>query len=139
MSNQHQCMWICFICASQVVTSRKMMLNKAVKVQRQKLAACMTRPFCNKLFRDVTIICGGLHACESLSPPSLSLLRVFCIAGYQVLSRSINDLVSALLLSSRRHICACRFWAHSAPTPHMDAFMSSYISFSCIETCMYII
>ncbi|KAJ8764606.1 hypothetical protein K2173_006478 [Erythroxylum novogranatense] len=37
------------------------MLSQVVMVQREKLAACMTCPLCNKLFRDATTISECLH------------------------------------------------------------------------------
>ncbi|KAJ6721450.1 E3 UBIQUITIN PROTEIN LIGASE DRIPH-RELATED [Salix viminalis] len=38
-----------------------MMLGQVVKVQREKISACMTCPLCNKLFRDATTISECLH------------------------------------------------------------------------------
>ncbi|KAL6210640.1 hypothetical protein ACLB2K_015872 [Fragaria x ananassa] len=37
------------------------MANQVVKVQREKLEACMTCPLCNKLFKDATTISECLH------------------------------------------------------------------------------
>jgi hypothetical protein len=51
----------------QVVVFAKMMLGQVVKVQKERIAACMTCPLCNKLFREATTISECLHTCESLS------------------------------------------------------------------------
>jgi len=61
----------------QLVVLAKIMLGQVVKVQREEIAACMTCPLCNKLFRDATTISECLHTCESLSL-SLSLTH-FCV------------------------------------------------------------
>lgn len=39
----------------------KMMLGQVVKVQKERIAACMTCPLCNKLFREATTISECLH------------------------------------------------------------------------------
>ncbi|KAG6766188.1 hypothetical protein POTOM_030257 [Populus tomentosa] len=38
-----------------------MMLGQVVKVQKERIAACMTCPLCNKLFREATTISECLH------------------------------------------------------------------------------
>ncbi|KAG8658641.1 E3 ubiquitin protein ligase DRIP2 isoform X2 [Manihot esculenta] len=58
------CVCLCLMCASysgQAVSSVNKMLSQVVKVQRKKLAACMTCPLCNKLFRDATTVSECLH------------------------------------------------------------------------------
>lgn len=44
----------------------QIMANQVVKVKRETIAACMTCPLCNNLFRDATTISECLHTCESL-------------------------------------------------------------------------
>lgn len=39
----------------------KMMLGQVVKVQKERIAACMTCPLCNKLFREAATISECLH------------------------------------------------------------------------------
>lgn len=41
--------------------------SQVVKVQREKLEACMTCPICNELFREATTISECLHTCKSFS------------------------------------------------------------------------
>ncbi|CAK7327181.1 unnamed protein product [Dovyalis caffra] len=41
------------------------MLGQVVKVRKEEIAACMTCPLCNKLFRDATTISECLHTCCS--------------------------------------------------------------------------
>lgn len=38
--------------------------EQTLKVNREKLVACMTCPLCSKLFRDATTISECLHSCE---------------------------------------------------------------------------
>lgn len=50
------------------------MANQVVKAKREAIAACMTCPLCNKLFREATTISECLHTCESFKFRILSLL-----------------------------------------------------------------
>jgi hypothetical protein len=60
------------LCGRVSVRSRRkkkvtMMASQIVKVKRDKLAACMACPLCNKLFRDATTISECLHTCQCFS------------------------------------------------------------------------
>lgn len=57
----------------------KMSTNLVVKVRRDELAACMTCPICNKLFRDATTISECLHTfCRKCIRKKLSIEELEC-------------------------------------------------------------
>ncbi|KAJ9154217.1 hypothetical protein P3X46_027576 [Hevea brasiliensis] len=110
------CMCMCFMRVSystQVAASVKMMFNQVVKVQRKKLAACMTCPLCNKLFRDATTISECLHTfcrkciCDKVSDEDLDTCPVCNIdLGCAPLEKlradhSVQDLKAKLFASKR--------------------------------------
>lgn len=81
------CVCLCLMCASysgQAVSSVNKMLSQVVKVQRKKLAACMTCPLCNKLVRDATTVSECLHTCEFLSLPLFNFCDFWfiCFVSY---------------------------------------------------------
>jgi len=93
----------------QVGVLAKMMLGQVVKVQREEIAACMTCPLCNKLFRDATTISECLHTCESLSLSlSHSLLCVlifFYFVIFDVVSLFCFVSCCGRLIISSRNLC----------------------------------
>ncbi|KAJ4846231.1 hypothetical protein Tsubulata_012545 [Turnera subulata] len=85
------------------MTSRHQQPQQLAKVDREKVAACMTCPLCNKLFRDATTISECLHTYDGLESCPVCDISLGCAPMEKLRAdHSLDDLRAKIFPSQRQ-------------------------------------